>query len=72
MLNIAGTIKRGDRDSCEELILVEALYNMNLPKFLKGDAKIFHELLLEVFQKVSPIVNTFLQKVVENELMLSN
>ena len=72
MLNIAGTIKRGDRDSCEELILVEALYNMNLPKFLKGDVNIFHELLLEGFQKVSLIVNNVLQKVVENELMLSN
>ena len=71
MLNIAGTIKRGDRDSYEELILVEALYNMNLQKFLKGEVKIFHELLLEFFQKVFPIVNTFLQKVVENELMLS-
>jgi len=72
VLNVAGTLKRGDRDSCEELILVEALCNINLPKFLKGDAQIFHELLLEVFQKVSPIVNNSLQKVVENELMLSN
>jgi len=35
VLNVVGTLKRGDRDSCEELILVEALCNIYLPNFLK-------------------------------------
>ena len=49
VLNMAGTLKRGDPNLQEDHILLRALRDMNMPKFIKEDAKLFRLLLGDLF-----------------------
>ena len=49
VLNMAGSIKRSDPATNEELILMRALRDMNLPKFIKDDERLFRLLLGDLF-----------------------
>merc|ERR1719337_650426 len=49
VLNMAGSIKRADPSTNEEAILMRALRDMNLPKFIKDDERLFRLLLGDLF-----------------------
>ena len=49
VLSMAGTLKRADPDLNEELIVMRALRDMNLPKFIKDDERLFRLLLGDLF-----------------------
>mmetsp|Transcript_8855 Transcript_8855/g.26550 ORF Transcript_8855/g.26550 Transcript_8855/m.26550 type:complete len:1938 (-) Transcript_8855:1349-7162(-) len=49
VLNMAGSIKRADPSTNEEVILMRALRDMNLPKFIKDDEHLFRLLLSDLF-----------------------
>lgn len=41
MLVMAGALKRGNPSLNEDIVLIRALRDSNLPKFLKQDAELF-------------------------------
>ncbi|GMI05338.1 hypothetical protein TrVE_jg1168 [Triparma verrucosa] len=49
VLNMAGSLKRADASVNEESILMRALRDMNLPKFIEDDLKLFRLLLGDLF-----------------------
>ncbi|CAN0033408.1 unnamed protein product, partial [Hapterophycus canaliculatus] len=49
VLNMAGALKRADPNMNEEAILMRALRDMNLPKFIKDDERLFRLLLGDLF-----------------------
>jgi dynein heavy chain len=49
VLNMAGSLKRADPDMNEEAILMRALRDMNLPKFIQDDERLFRLLLGDLF-----------------------
>jgi dynein heavy chain len=49
VLNMAGQLKRSDPAMSEETILMRALRDMNLPKFIKDDERLFRLLLGDLF-----------------------
>ena len=49
VLNMAGSLKRADPTVNEEMILMRALRDMNLPKFIEDDLKLFKLLLGDLF-----------------------
>ena len=49
VLNMAGALKRADASVNEEFILMRALRDMNLPKFIEDDLKLFFLLLGDLF-----------------------
>jgi dynein heavy chain len=49
VLNMAGQLKRSNSSIPEESILMRALRDMNLPKFVKDDEKLFRLLLGDLF-----------------------
>eukprot|EP01036_Dinobryon_divergens_P038789 gene38789-50981_t len=49
VLNMAGQLKRSDPSMSEEMILMRALKDMNLPKFIKDDERLFRLLLGDLF-----------------------
>ena len=61
VLNMAGTLKRADPGGAtsEEVILMRALRDMNLPKFIKDDERLFRLLLSDLFPKLElPVSET--------------
>ena len=49
MLVCAGALKRGDPTLAEDYIVLRAIRDMNLPKFIKADAELFRLLLGDLF-----------------------
>ena len=49
VLSMAGSLKRSDPTMNEEVILMSALRDMNLPKFIKDDERLFRLLLCDLF-----------------------
>jgi dynein heavy chain len=49
VLNCAGALKRADPDMNEEAILMRALRDMNVPKFIADDLRLFKMLLQDLF-----------------------
>ena len=49
VLSMAGSLKRADATVNEEMILMRALRDMNLPKFIEDDLKLFRLLLGDLF-----------------------
>lgn len=70
VLNMAGSIKRADTAANEEIILMRALRDMNLPKFVKDDEGLFRLLLGDLFPSLElPVAeNAELDKEIEAEL----
>ncbi|XP_046391604.1 dynein axonemal heavy chain 6 [Ischnura elegans] len=52
VLVMAGSLKRENPDKNEDVVLIRALRDSNLPKFLKDDAALFQGILSDLFPKV--------------------
>jgi dynein heavy chain len=57
VLNCAGGLKRADSAMNEEAILMRALRDMNLPKFIADDLILFRGLLMDLFPSLELPVN---------------
>lgn len=70
MLVMAGKIKRQDRDTPEEVILIRAMRDSNVPKFLVHDLPLFYGIIQDLFPTtVVPFIDYGkLQLAVEAEL----
>jgi dynein heavy chain, axonemal len=49
VLVCAGALKRADPQMSEDYIVLRAIRDMNLPKFIKADAELFRLLLRDLF-----------------------
>ena len=49
VLVMAGSLKRADKDSSEETVLIRAMRDSNIPKFLKEDLPLFNALIKDLF-----------------------
>lgn len=49
---MAGSFKRENPGKSEEIVLIRALQNSNLPKFLANDAKLFLAILADLFPNI--------------------
>jgi len=49
VLVMAGSLKRASADKPEDMVLMNALRNMNLPKFIREDTFLFEGLLQDLF-----------------------
>ncbi|KAJ0403889.1 hypothetical protein ATCC90586_002605 [Pythium insidiosum] len=70
VLNMAGALKREDPNLQEENILLRALRDMNMPKFIREDAALFRLLLGDLFPGIELPVTDYgkLQGTIEQEL----
>jgi len=70
VLNMAGQLKRNDPNMPEESILMRALRDMNLPKFIKDDERLFRLLLGDLFPGLELPVSEYgvLQSAIQDEL----
>lgn len=70
VLNMAGSIKRSQPDMNEEAILMRALRDMNLPKFIRDDERLFRLLLGDLFPSLELPTSDLgvLQPAIEREL----
>ena len=67
VLALAGTMKRSDPSKDEKLILMRALYNMNVPKLVTEDIDLFLALLNGIFSGVEMQEND--SEVLKNEIV---
>jgi dynein heavy chain len=74
VLNMAGQLKRNDPGMAEEAILMRALRDMNLPKFIKDDERLFRLLLGDLFPSLELASSEYgnLQTAIEAELVKCN
>lgn len=52
VINAAGLIKRAEPDMDEDKLLLKALRDVNVPKFLKDDLPLFENIILDLFPGV--------------------
>jgi dynein heavy chain len=64
---MAGSLKRADPAMNEEAILMRALRDMNLPKFIKEDERLFRLLLGDLFPSLEMPVSEYGQLQVSME-----
>ena len=71
VLRIAGGMKRADPDKSETQILMRAMRDTNLPKFVQADFGIFLALINDLFPKVDcpAIVNPELQRAIKHVIV---
>lgn len=74
VLNMAGQLKRNDPTMSEEVILMRALRDMNLPKFIQDDERLFRLLLGDLFPSLELPISEYgtLQTAIEGELIKNN
>jgi dynein heavy chain len=73
VLNSAGALKRVDSDNAEDVILLRAIRDMNVPKFVSQDMPLFNALVSDLFPstEVPTIDYGALQRAIEAELELA-
>lgn len=49
---MAGTLKRDNPDKSEDVVLIKALRDSNIPKFLSDDANLFEGIVSDLFPDV--------------------
>jgi dynein heavy chain len=49
VLVMAGSLKRANKDMDEDVVLIRALRDSNVPKFLKDDLPLFSALIQDLF-----------------------
>jgi dynein heavy chain len=52
VLNMAGNLKREQPDLTEVVVLIRAMRDSNIPKFLTDDLKLFTALIQDLFPEV--------------------
>ncbi len=52
VLVMAGTIKRNNQTMKEDIILIQAMRDSNIPKFLRDDLPLFNALVQDLFPGV--------------------
>lgn len=53
VLVMAGSLKRALKDMEEDIVLIRAMRDSNVPKFLKDDLPLFSALIQDLFPSVS-------------------
>lgn len=74
VLVMAGSLKRADKDSSEETVLIRAMRDSNIPKFLKEDLPLFNALIKDLFptSEIKDIVYQDLEAQVRRSLLAQN
>ncbi|KPI84818.1 putative dynein heavy chain [Leptomonas seymouri] len=67
ILVLAGRLKRSDPDAEEELLLVRAIREANLPKFLADDCHLFIALLHDFFPAFTEVAAAPVSELIRNE-----
>lgn len=49
---MAGSLKRDNPDKPEDIILIRALRNSNVPKFLRNDGELFEGIINDLFPDI--------------------
>ena len=69
VLVMAGSLKRAEPDVLEDVILIRAMQDSNIPKFLAFDIPLFNNIIEDLFPGVAippryttKITNKFIQK----------
>jgi len=52
VLNMAGRLKRGNPDKPEDALLIQAMIDSNVPKFLNQDIPLFDAIIGDLFPNV--------------------
>lgn len=52
VLNMAGAVKRKDPELSEDAVLIRAMRDSNVPKFVKDDLVLFHAIISDLFPEV--------------------
>lgn len=70
LLVMAGALKRADVKESEEVVLIRAMKDSNIPKFLKEDIPLFEALVQDLFPNatISEVVNQTLNNKIEQVL----
>uniref|UniRef100_A0A8C7MG37 Dynein axonemal heavy chain 1 n=1 Tax=Oncorhynchus kisutch TaxID=8019 RepID=A0A8C7MG37_ONCKI len=68
VISAAGNLKRENQDMNEELICLRAIRDVNVPKFLQDDLKLFNGIVSDLFPKIreEPIDYGTLEKSIRN------
>ena len=53
VLVMAGSLKRAQKDMEEDIVLIRAMRDSNVPKFLKDDLPLFQALIQDLFPSVT-------------------
>ena len=53
VLVMAGALKRAEQDLNEDAVLIRAMRDSNIPKFLKDDLPLFNALIQDLFPGIS-------------------
>ena len=53
VINAAGLLKAAHPDEVEEKLLLRALRDVNVPKFLKDDIPLFENIILDIFPNIT-------------------
>jgi len=59
VLVMAGGLKRSEPDASEEMVLIRAMRDSNVPKFLSHDIPLFNAIVQDLFPglEIPPIAN---------------
>jgi len=49
VLVMAGQVKRAEADLSEDMVLIRAMRDSNIPKFLKDDVPLFNAIIQDLF-----------------------
>ena len=73
ILVMAGSLKRAEPDSSEAMLLIRAMRDANVPKFLRDDTKLFLALINDLFPSVEieEVSNPHLSRQITDELTAS-
>lgn len=74
VLEMAGRLKRENPKFDETLLLIKAMRDSNIPKFLEEDLKLFNALVTDLFPdaKIDDIFNSTLDKAITDSLLEMN